>query len=454
MQTSAINLRSKLLLLRRDGAFAWTDRGLGGQLPEITIPVGSRYASSITQSLRKEFELDAIYLWGSNLPHMNGETLPALEIRPPFRLPDPWIWVTPSQLENVARREELEDIQEILRYTTVGSPDCPFVKLGWFDELWGWIKEATSGASFELTGSYSQSNGGRAFLARFETTNCALWFKAPGSKSPYEHEITSQLAVAAPEWLPEIIAIHSDWRGWLCKEMGHSLYEASNFVEYRLAAKGLAQLQAHAQPLTDWLLSIGAQDQRTEALYARVPCFISMVSHLMKMQPVTTPAVMTDVELEQLGERLKAALIALRETGFPDSIIHGDISPGSIVCDGERCVFIDWSRVYVGFAPICCELMLNKFSPLLGDHPGWRTKLWEEYLGQWSNYKYALSGAVQTASLALVALLAYVLTKVDVATWRPSVDGHECAYIRSLARRMGSLAIVSPGARTKGEEND
>jgi hypothetical protein len=327
------------------------------------------------------------------------------------------------------------------------SFDSPYAQLGWFDKLVDWMKDVLRSRGMRLTGDYLQLGGGGSFLARFETVDSAVWFKAIGNASSNELTVSSLLAQVAPKWLPEILGIHPEWNGWLSEEVGHSLYDTRDVEHYDLAADTLARLQVHLSGRTEWLINIGVQDQRLPVLQSKISPFLEMIAALMAIQPKTPPAILNGDNLRLLGQELDNSFRVLMNLGFPDSIIHGDITAGSIVTDGKRCALIDWSRSYVGFPPICCELMLNKFAPLLGTSGGWRERLWKTYIKQWPGYEQCFESQSIRLALALASLFSYVLAKSDLDDWRAPITGSGGSYLRSLARRMFAVAAALQLAR-------
>jgi hypothetical protein len=432
---------SLLALFRKDGAIALR-RGKEGllALPSVEIAANSRWAQALTEGLRHEHGLDAVYLW--NLPPFDdGATqLHMAELQGSAQLPQDWHWADvaapgTSELSIPHMLAANRAHQVVSTY----SSSYPYAQLGWFDQLVEWTSDLLQRSRRQLTGNWSQVNGGRAFLARFETANSGVWFKAPGGASQLEWNVSLRLAEVAPEWLPEVYGTHLGWKGWLSEEVGQSLYQTVELQRFDLAAEALGKLQRCFQDRSGWLFSVGVRDQRLPFLRTRIKPFLEMIGALMEIQAKERPLTLTETHVCHLGEQMDRAVEALENLNFPDSIIHGDISPGSIVNDGRRCAFIDWSRVYVGFPPVCCELMLNKFAPRLSGRDGWRELLWNTYLDQWPEYAAAFRSEHIRRSLALVSLLSYTFTKIDIDHWQNAPLKHVGSYLRGIARRMSAI---------------
>lgn len=435
---------SQVALFKKNGAVAIrTDENGHSCLPMLSLPWGSRPAEVITDTLRRECGLDAVYLWNvSPVESDRGRQTHIAEALDPFRLPDGWKWTqfTTNNPESLGACE-LEDIHRAYTVVTAYAGCRVHTQLGWFETLVDWANDALLPRNTKLVGGFRQLNGGGAFLVRLKTADGAVWYKAPGTASSSEWNVTTNLAQAAPEWLPEVFGSNSEWKGWLSEDIGSSLYgQTADLCRYHLAAVGLARLQMQLQNRTDWLFDIGIQDQSLPHLRSKIPALLEMLDGLMSAQSKSPPTALGKSDLYLIGGQLDSSLSILENCGFPDSIIHGDITPGSIVTNGKRCAFIDWSRAYVGFPPICCELMLNKFAPLLGECPKWRTQLWRAYLDCWPGYADFFDSEEAQLSLALVSLFAYVLTKADVDHWHPYVAQPTAGYFRSIGRRMFSIA--------------
>jgi hypothetical protein len=434
--------RSLLALFRRDGTIALrreADARYG--LPFIELEENSRPAQALTTSLRHHLDVDAVYLWNLPVVDDGDHQVHVAELRGAGALPADWQWADAGNPGPIGLTyAETLAVQRAHQIATTYSSDYPYAQLGWFDQLLEWTRNSLHDGGLSLTGQWAQVNGGRAFLVRLETDRSGVWFKAPGAPSQFEWHISLKLAAAAPEWLPRILDVHPGWKGWLSEEVGESLYRADNFEHFNLAAKALGRFQRELQGRSDWLFSIGVHDQRLPWLRSRIKPFQNLVSALMALQPKEPPLVLTETQICHLGEQLDHAITSLEQLDFPDSIIHGDISPGSIVCDGRRCAFIDWSRAYVGFPPVCCELMLNKFTALLSGRDIWRPQLWNTYFDQWPEYATAFDSGHLRRSLALVSLLSYVVTKIDIDQWQSAPLQSAGGYLRSLARRMFAVA--------------
>jgi hypothetical protein len=444
--------RALLVLLRKDGAIAFRQQDNGKfVLPLIEVAANGRSAQMVTMELRQSWCLDAVYLWYLPPVEPGGLLAHVAELISTSSLPTEWRWfgiIAPDC--KIFLCSHILIANRARQIATTYSSKHPYAQIGWFDQLLEWTNDSLSGSRRSLTGNWSQVNGGRAFLAQFETSESGIWFKAPGDASQLEWEVTPRLTDVAPEWLPRIYARHQVWKGWLSEEVGQSLYHTTELECFNLAAEALGRLQRRFEDRTPWLLSIGVRDQRLPFLRSRIKPFMEMVQALMQMHIKELPSAMTTTQVQILGDQIDRAIDLLENLHLPNSLIHGDISPGSIISDGRRCAFIDWSRVYVGFPAVCCELMLNKFAPQLSGTDRWRNSLWQTYANQWPEYAVAFEPEQIKLSLALVSLLSYVFTKIEIDTWHDAPLQPVSPYFRGIARRMFAVAEqMTPISREK-----
>lgn len=428
-------------ILRPDGNIAVLEGPGGPSLPHVQLPRYCRTAAALTTELRRVYGMETVYL--TTLPGSASVRLPlhVAELREHDALPVDWHWIETAKLQEAAAIGfPVSAILEGYCAVTTATGEDRYARLGWFDDLIEWASSLAASYSRKLTGDFSQWNGGRAFLCRFEAESGAVWFKAPGTVSPLEWVATPRLAEAASAWLPEILGTHQEWRGWLAEEVGESLYASTDLRYFELAARSLGQMQRRFEDHTDWLFGLGVQDQTLPFLQAHLPEFMELVCALGEFGSEQRPVTLSGEQVVLLRDCLYSAIDTLRGLGFPDSILHGDIGPGSIVSDGVRCAFIDWSRIYAGFPPLCCELMLNKFAPQLKNVGGWRERLWNAYLNQWPEFRARLAPPETRLSLSLVALMAYVLTKVDLHNFRERRTRGAASYLCVIVRRMFATA--------------
>ena len=90
-------------------------------------------------------------------------------------------------------------------------------------------------------------------------------------------------------------------------------------------------------------------------------------------------------ELSRLSSLLSKATTALGELDFPESLIHGDLTPWNIKMSGQGPVFLDWEDAAWGPASVSLEIFLAALrSPQrqLRDS-GWIEHIRDFYLNEW-----------------------------------------------------------------------
>jgi hypothetical protein len=121
---------------------------------------------------------------------------------------------------------------------------------------------------------------------------------------------------------------------------------------------------------------------------------------------------------------------------MPDSLMHGDISPGSILYDGNRYVFTDWCEANVGNPFITLEQMCVHAARMSTKPELWIRALKDEYKACWRDL---LSEDQIDRALQLAPLLSILSCLHERGGWLDSPKRHESqqlSYARSLARHM------------------
>ncbi len=241
-----------------------------------------------------------------------------------------------------------DPLDRILHNHVPGSE--PFSRLGWLDEAMIWIQASVPAGKIPFTGKTSQFNASGQFqLIRFDTERPpAYWLKATGHPNTHEYAITTFLASRTPEYLPRIVAVRPDWNAWVMEEHGQSLYHALSLATAKIALVRLAELQQRWVGQEAALLAHGCHDHRLHILLTQIDAIIDYLDEAMRRQTSTKVAPMSRERLVALGEILKDTCAAALELPIPDTLLHNDISPGSILFDRSTCVFSDWAEAYLG----------------------------------------------------------------------------------------------------------
>jgi hypothetical protein len=220
------------------------------------------------------------------------------------------------------------------------------------------------------------------------------------------------------------------------EEAGGSLHDFPDLEHWKAAVETMARTQLECRTSTRELLALGAVDQRFSQLIARVDEFFEAVGELMRLQPMSPPPVLTGEELHDTATAVKEACSHLGSLGVPDTVLHGDISPGSVLMSGNSCVITDWCEAYVGFPFLTFEHMRAHLESRVPGSKDWHDPLREAYRAPWSSV-IARSKLDQIfPALPLVAIFAHAIGR---DAWRDRdhrIQPAAAKYYRSLARRM------------------
>ena len=317
------------------------------------------------------------------------------------------------------------------------DPERPFSRFGWLDEAQRWIKGCIGAAVPDFT-EIRQLNASSSFaLIRLGAIGGeGYWFKAVGVPNTHEYSTTAYLIQHCKEYLPRVIGMRADWNAWVMEEFGSSLTLSDSLADFELATARLAELQKLQAGKAEHLLASQFIDHTAETLNAHVDELIVYLIDAMKVQTSTKVAPLTSSRLREIGLCLHAACKELASLRIPDSVIHGDISPGSILSDGTNCVFTDWCEAYVGNPFISLEQFCLHVSRKSTPRELWVPHIRSIYSACWSDLlsNEQISGALRLAPL--ISTLSYLWGRGDWLHTDRSRDSNVQAFARALARQM------------------
>ncbi len=317
----------------------------------------------------------------------------------------------------------------------------PFSQLGWTEDLLTWSSNVLKLARSQLSETVVQLNAAAdAALVRISTQDgFSYWFKAAGASHPYERRVTARLAQQFPAYVPEVVAVHEQWNGWLTRDSGVPLScsfsdRSSLALE---AVRRLAELQIASSSLVRTLLFDGCHDHRLPTLRAQIPELIPYLEEAMQ-----EPGVHVGIRIEASRLRRVAALILeatfrIEDAGIPDALMHCDIDLDNILAGPHGCVFTDWAHASVGPPLITFEHLCGQFA----QHHQTRNlipRLRSSYLDVW---KASLSIRHPDRALTFVPLVALAsLLCCQRERLMGTRKGSSHSYARVLARQMDVAA--------------
>jgi len=319
-----------------------------------------------------------------------------------------------------------------------GAISGTFASTGWFDEVTGWVAEHLHPHGLSLTDEWVQYNTGPFFsLIRYETSGPDVWFKAVGEPNLREFTITMKLAELCPSYLPELLATHHGWHGWLALDAnGQHLDETWDIQFWKIAVRSLAEMQLQTIGESNVLIAAGCSDLRLKHLPDLIEPFVTVVAQLMPMQTVSHPRILSSKDLEMIEDKLKLACERLESLGLPDALGQTDLNAGNVLVNSDRAIFIDWVEGTVGHPFITCEYLLALLGRLRPDLEIWSTAIRETYAGPWKQFCSAKELERTFRLTPLVAVLAFA---ANCPGWKDDIHEIEqgtAKLLRALARRM------------------
>jgi hypothetical protein len=408
------------------------------ELPQISIPLWERPAEQLTRLIEERWHIRSIVL---DIVFDERPEAPCAIVELRTSLWDPTIEsLVAVDLEKISDESLKSHERDVLQRILMGedSGRGPFSRIGWIEDVQAWVNEVTDGCGATLTGETLHLNaGGRFCLIRLSAfSGAGYWLKATGDPNTREFGITTLLSEACPQYLPRLIAARKDWNAWLMEEHGSSLRNSTSLDDFRQAAHRMAELQKIFIERSDTLFDACCGDHRNQTLHSRIGGLIAYLDEAMVLQTSTNAPRLSSAKLKGLERALERACALQQELGIPDSLMHGDISPGSILYDGNRYVFTDWCEANVGNPFITLEQMCVHAARMSTKPKLWVRALKDEYKACWRDL---LSEDQIDRALQLAPLLSILSCLQERGDWLASPKRHESqrlSYARSLARHM------------------
>ena len=419
------------------GIFALSE-GDGIQLPKIAVSVTKRPVQQLQKAISdqwgfKTIILDLIYSDERGRPCVLAEAIfvPSHLHRDFFSL---------ERLSgagiSVRERVALQDLFDNSSYLK------PLSRLHWLDQARMWIQNFVSADAKSLNGEVYQLNAGGGFaLAHFGTQEGrGYWLKAVGPPNTHEYALTLELARILPDFLPPIVASRKDWNAWVMEDFGASFRQELGVAPFEKAVHLMSSLQLQTTSIIDLLLAAGCADRRISMLLNQLDGMIEYLEETMTYQLSTKASRLGRGELHQLKSSLLGACSEMLDLQVPDALLHGDMNPGNILFNGERCVFIDWAEAFVGnpflaFEGLATHLIVTR----PGTTSAWIENLRQLYKREWQS---VLSEKRLSRAFCLTPLIAIASDLLGRADWLHSSRRRNPrfqAYARCLARKMYSI---------------
>jgi hypothetical protein len=160
----------------------------------------------------------------------------------------------------------------------------------------------------------------------------------------------------------------------------------------------------------------------------------------MRQQTSVKVPALASSRLREIGSLLHGACYALEQLRIPDSLMHNDISPGSILSNGKDCVFTDWCEAYVGNPFLTLEQICVHIARKTDESESWTARLKSVYKSCWAEVltEHQIDRAFQLAPL--ISVLSYLYGRGDWLHSPRRAQASFLSYSRSLARHMDRIA--------------
>ena len=313
-----------------------------------------------------------------------------------------------------------------------------FASSGFLEQLRTWVASVLKQHGWILEREWYQYNVGPFFcLIRFKTSGPDVWFKAVGEPNLREYTIITKLSELYPRYVPRILGSHPEWHGWLmCDGNGAHPGGEWDLKSWEMVAHSLAALQLESTSASEMLLNSGCVDLRLSCLHALLDDFFAVIAALMRLQTVSLPKPLTDLELEITKMQLKHSLRSLADVELPDALVHLDLNAGNILLSSRGVVFLDWVQAGIGLPLLNIEYLMALVQRLRPDKPNWASAVLNAYSQPWGTRASPERLAHALRFTPIVAAMAFAIECLD---WRrdprtmPLPTGK---LLRSIARHM------------------
>lgn len=411
-------------------------------LPRVFVSKQTRFAESINETLRREWQLNTLIL---TVLHTNDErpscvvveVLPAAATTSSCDLTlQPVDALKASEL-NILERASIQDV-----IASDVSATSPFSHRGWLVEAKRWIQECVCDRYVRFNSDIRQLNGGSNFaLVRLATENGpAFWFKATGEPNTRELTVTAALSRLFPEYLPPLIATRPDWNAWVSEEAGCPIRGCMTLEVMESVTLSLAHLQMKSITHREELIAAGCLDHSLPVLKGHLREITSYLEEAMSRQTSAKVPRLGRPRLYELESIVADACDRMQDLGIPNSLVHNDLNLGNVLIDGSRCTFIDWAEGYLGnpflaFQHLCAYFRTDGDSAAI-----WTSRMRDLYRSCWLEYLTEAQIDVAFSLMPILAIFSYLYGSGDWTT-SPRREGDQFqAYMRSLARHMDRAA--------------
>jgi len=273
-----------------------------------------------------------------------------------------WCPITSAELlENEPDRRAIR--QFLAESSGVVVDGREWTRPGWFAATSAWIVSALAYAGLGQPEEIIQLRAwSTSTVLRVRTAAGDYYFKAVPKSGRQEVALTSYLAEHVPDVVSIVIAADLE-RRWLllaaCR--GRKLEQVTDMALWERAATRYGRLQVDCVGRADALRALGCPSRDLAALASSIAELALDTGALGPERPEG----LTETELRRfraLVPKLRQRCEELAACGIPDSLEHGDLWPGNVICDAETCAVIDWedaliAHPFFSLAPLTAGLV-------------------------------------------------------------------------------------------------
>lgn len=416
------------------------------RLPEVQIPKHQRVAWHLNNEVRRNWNLRVISIVPVETgASSNGDDFVdyhVAELAPTSTLLPPGMrWASTSLLAQ-DRLLDPKDRNALCAFlhgvSSTAQKSTVFGRLGWFDELAVWVRDAITPFPLEWDGGFEQFQASAGFsLLRLETKPRPIWFKAVGDPNTREFRITQTLARCCPEFVPRVLAVRPEWNAWLAEECsGQTLNEIVEVEHWRDASRTLAELQIASAPATAELLRAGAHDLHAMWTPPSIDHFFEAAEQLVRENSDALGLEIDFGELPEMRARLLDLLVRWNGSRIPDALGHLDLNAGNAIISPERCIFLDWAEAYIGPPFLTLEYLLQSFRRVFGRNSPEEDSVVAAYMTPWETSASHDSAREAWPVAPALAVFAYAHHCLIAAEPYGLSASRFTGYLRSLLRRL------------------
>jgi tRNA A-37 threonylcarbamoyl transferase component Bud32 len=360
---------------------------LGYLLPTLVTAVGRKVLPLVKDHLDQlGIPLSSIVSLESrdSTPEGCFDTAHLIETRSPISPGSQLEWrIIPELLETPA----LWDVQRdfLVEYASISAslslPSSPrFIGYhGWTADLQDWAGAAAMRAGLGGIKGFVPFRASRIeAVVAFETdADHSIYAKCFAPMPFTEALVTRALGGRYPESVAKTLDFCAERGWWAAEEVtGPSLAERMTLKNCLDAIGLFTRMQKELVGCHAIFAEMGLRDLRLAEIDRQIDATLAQIEEV---------SALSSNELSGLSSLLSKATADLAELGFPESLIHGDLTPWNIKMSQQGPVFLDWEDAAWGPASVSLEIFLAALrSPQrqLRDS-GWLEHISDFYLEEW-----------------------------------------------------------------------